>query len=118
MNNHPRGAGCFSRVIAKYVRDEKVISLMDAVKKMTLLPAQLLEEEVPALRKMGRIQEGMDADIVVFNYDEIEDKADIINPAQYSEGIYYVLVNGQVVIDEEGIHRDVRAGELIRSYFD
>jgi len=118
MNNHPRGAGNFSRVIARYVREENVISLMEAVKKMTLLPVQLLEEQVPALRKKGRIQEGMDADIVIFNYDEIQDKADVINPAQYTEGIYYVLVNGQVVIDEEGIHQDVRTGEVIRSFFE
>ncbi|MFP4017060.1 MAG: amidohydrolase family protein [Halanaerobiales bacterium] len=117
MNNHPRGAGNCSRLIAKYVREQQVISLMDAIRKMTLLPAQLLEEQVPALRKKGRIQEGMDADLVIFDFENIKDCANVVNPAQYSEGIPYVLVNGKVVIDEEGIHRDVRAGRPLKSEF-
>ncbi|MFW6035229.1 MAG: amidohydrolase family protein [Halothermotrichaceae bacterium] len=117
MNNHPRGAGCFSRVIARYVREKQTITLMEAVKKMTLLPAQMLEEQVPALRKKARIQEGMDADIVIFDYDKIQDKADVLNSAQYTEGINYVLVNGTVVIDEDGIHKDVRPGKPVKADF-
>lgn len=117
MNNHPRGAGNCSRLIAKYVREEEVITLMEAIKKMTLLPAQLLEGQVPALRKKGRLQEGMDADIVIFDFENIKDCATVVNPAQYSEGINYVLVNGKVVIDEDGIHKDVRAGQPLKSEF-
>jgi len=118
MNNHPRGAGCFSRVIAEYVREKGSISLMEAIRKMTLMPARRLEKQVPALRKKGRLQEGMDADIVVFDFNKIKDRATVINSAQYSEGIEYVLVNGQVVIDEEGIHKDIKAGKPLKSHFE
>ncbi len=118
MNNHPRGAGCFSRVIAEYVREKGSITLMEAIRKMTLMPAQRLEKQVPALAKKGRLQEGMDADIVIFDFNKIKDQASVINSAQYSEGIEYVLVNGQVVIDEDGINQHIKAGKPLKSQYE
>jgi len=95
---HPRSAGTFARVLGRYVREEKTISLMDAIRKMTLMPAQRLEASVPAIRNKGRIKVGADADIVVFDPERVIDKATYENAAQYSEGIQHVLVNGVLVL--------------------
>jgi len=95
---HPRSSGTFSRVLGLYVRERKMLSLPDAIRKMTLLPAQRLEASVPAMRNKGRIKIGADADIVVFNPDKIIDKATFENAAQYSEGFQSVLVNGVFVL--------------------
>lgn len=117
-NNHPRGAGNYARLLGKYVREEKVLSLMDALEKMSLMPAKRFEARVPALARKGRLQEGMDADIVIFDPDTVADRATVEAPAQFSAGIHYVLVNGQVVLDEEGLHRDVRPGRPLKAQFD
>jgi N-acyl-D-aspartate/D-glutamate deacylase len=95
---HPRGAGTFSRVLGVYVRGQKALTLMDALRKMTLMPAQRLEASVPAMRNKGRIRVGADADIVVFNPDKVIDKATFENAAQYSEGIEDVMVAGVFVL--------------------
>jgi N-acyl-D-aspartate/D-glutamate deacylase len=94
---HPRTAGTFSRVLGKYVREEKVIGLMEALKKMTLMPAQRLEDIAPSMRLKGRLQIGADADITVFNPETIIDKADF-KGLQFSEGVEFVLVNGVFVV--------------------
>ncbi len=117
FNNHPRASGTFARTVGLYVREQQVISLSDAIAKMSLLPAQRLEKQAPALKKKGRLAKGMDADIVVFNYDEISDLSTVANPEIVSAGIEYVLINGQVVLDEEGIHRDIHVGQPIKSEF-
>ena len=90
---HPRTAGTFSRVLGRYVREQKVVSLMEALKKMTIMPAQRLEGVAPAMRLKGRIQVGSDADITVFDPKTIIDKADF-KGLQFSEGVKFVLVNG------------------------
>jgi N-acyl-D-aspartate/D-glutamate deacylase len=95
---HPRSAGTFSRILGRYVREEKALSLMDAIRKMSLMPAQRLEASVPAMRNKGRIKTGADADIVVFNPDRVIDKATFENAAQYSEGIENVMVAGVFVL--------------------
>lgn len=95
---HPRSAGSFSRVLGRYVREEKIISLMDALRKMSLMPAQRLEASVPSMRNKGRIKPGADADLTVFNPDRVIDKATFENAAQYSEGIEHVIVNGVFVV--------------------
>jgi dihydroorotase-like cyclic amidohydrolase len=117
FNNHPRASGTFSRTVGLYVREQKVISLSDAIAKMSLMPAQRLEKQAPALKKKGRIAKGMDADIVVFDYDKISDKSTVEKPQIVSAGIEYVLINGQVALDEQGIHKNIRAGQPIKSEF-
>jgi len=92
---HPRNYGTFPRVLACYVREKKMISLPEAVRKMTLLPASRLK-----LKDRGVLKKGMAADIVVFEPKSVADKATWQNPHQYAEGIPYVLVNGQLVIDD------------------
>lgn len=116
-NNHPRASGTFARTVGLYVREHPVLPLIDAVAKMTLMPAQRLERQAPALKKKGRIARGMDADIVVFDPGTISDRSTVEKPNLTSAGIQYVLVGGQVALDEKGLHRDVRLGQPIRSEF-
>lgn len=96
---HPRTAGTFSRVLGRYVREQKVIDLMTALKKMTIMPAKRLEGVAPMMRQKGRIQVGTDADITIFNPNTIIDKADF-KGLQFSEGVEYVLINGVFVVKE------------------
>jgi N-acyl-D-amino-acid deacylase len=91
---HPRAFGTFPRIYAKYVREEHVLTLEDAVRKMTSLPADLL-----GLYDRGRIAPGMAADIVIFDPDKVQDTATYLKPAAYPTGIDMVLVNGTVAID-------------------
>jgi N-acyl-D-aspartate/D-glutamate deacylase len=91
---HPRAFGSFTRVLAKYVREEGVIGLGEAVRKLTSLPATLL-----GLADRGRIAVGMRADLLVFDPNTVQDRATFTDPLQYSEGIDYVVVNGELVID-------------------
>ena len=91
---HPRAAGTCARVLGRYVREQKVMTLMDALRKMTVMPADRL-----GLSAKGRIAVGADADITVFDPAHIIDKATFEKPAQYSEGIPYVLVNGRLVVN-------------------
>lgn len=104
---HPRSYGNFPRLIAKYVRDEKVLTLPEAVRKMTSWPATRMR-----LASRGMIKEGLWADVVIFDYDKIQDKATYQQPLQSPVGIDYVLVNGQIVIDH-GKHTGVRSGKVI-----
>ena len=95
-NNHPRSAGCFSRLLSNYVREQKVLSLSDALAKITILPARLLEKSSSSMRLRGRIQSGAVADITMFDPESISDRADVSNPAQESIGIVNVMVGGQL----------------------
>ena len=95
---HPRGQGTFSRVLGHYVREEKALDLMTALRKMTLLPAQRLEKRAPVFKDKGRIRVGADADITVFDADHVIDKATFDDPLEPSEGIRFVFVNGVAVI--------------------
>lgn len=91
---HPRNYGTFPRVIGFYVREKGIIPLEDAIRKMTSLPAQTLR-----LEKRGMIREGMFADLTIFDFDEFKDKATFRSPHQYNEGLKYVIINGEVVVD-------------------
>ena len=93
---HPRGYGNNARVLGKYVREEKIISLEDAIRKMTSLPAQTFN-----LKDRGLIREGFAADIVIFDENTITDKATFENPHQYAIGFSSVIVNGEIVFDGE-----------------
>ncbi len=95
---HPRTAGTFSRVLGKYVREDKVIDLMTAIEKITLLPAKRLENIAPSMRFKGRMQVGADADITIFNPATITDKATFEKGLAFSEGVEYVMVNGIIVL--------------------
>jgi N-acyl-D-aspartate/D-glutamate deacylase len=110
---HPRTAGTFSRVLGKYVRDEKVLSLPAAIEKMTLLPAKRLEGVAPIMRFKGRIQVGTDADITVFDPNTIIDKATFEKGLAFSEGVQFVLVNGVFVLKEGKTVKNVFPGQPV-----
>jgi N-acyl-D-amino-acid deacylase len=105
---HPRGYGTNARVLGKYVREEKVIGLEEAVRRMTSLPAQKF-----GLKWRGLIREGYAADIVVFDEREVRDESTYEQPHAYSRGFYYVVVNGKVVVSE-GVHLGTRSGVALR----
>lgn len=104
---HPRSYGNFPRLIAKYVRDEKVLTLPEAVRKLTSWAATRMR-----LDSRGMIKEGLWADVVIFDYDKIQDRATYEKPLLYPAGIEYVLVNGQVVV-EKGKHTGAKPGKVI-----
>lgn len=104
---HPRGYGTNARVLAKYVREEKVISLEEAIRRMTSLPAQKFQ-----LRDRGLIREGMIADIVIFDEQEVQDISTYASPHAYSKGFHYVIVNGVLTVDQEK-HTGARAGKAL-----
>lgn len=104
---HPRGYGTNARILGHYVREEKVISLEEAIRRMTSLPAQKFQ-----LKDRGLLKEGMAADIVIFDEKTVIDKATFQQPHQYSKGFHYVLVNGIVTVDNEK-HNGTRAGKAL-----
>lgn len=94
---HPRGFGSFPRVLNKYVKEEKVLTLSEALYKMTVLPAEIFR-----LKERGRIKEGYFADMVIFDLDKVADLADFDDPFKKAEGIHHVFVNGEpVILDKE-----------------
>ena len=111
---HPRGAGSFARVLGVYVRQQNALSLMDAIRKMSLLPAQRVGKAVPAMRAKGRIKVGADADITIFDAATVIDRATFEQPAQYSEGIRHVLVGGVFVVRDDKIVEGAKPGKAVR----
>lgn len=109
---HPRTAGTFSRVLGKYVRQDGVTDLMSALAKMTIMPANRLEQVAPSMLHKGRLQMDADADITVFDPDRIIDKA-TFEGLQFSEGIEFVLVNGKLVVDQGKTVGDTFPGKPI-----
>lgn len=112
---HPRGSGTFSRVLGRYVRELNALSLHEALKKMTLMPAQILEPFVPEMKKRGRIQVGCFADIVIFDADKIIDNATYKRGFEKSTGVQYLLVNGKRIINNAKLLPDVFPGKAITS---
>ncbi|HEY4901406.1 MAG TPA: amidohydrolase family protein [Terriglobales bacterium] len=110
---HPRNAGTYSRVLAQYVREKGSITLMDAIRKMSLMPAQRLEKSTPAARAKGRLQEGVDADIVVFDAQTISDRATYQAPMETSTGMRFVIVGGTVLIDQGKLVPDTFPGRAV-----
>ena len=88
---------------------------MDALRKMTLMPAQRLERRVPSMKKKGRIRVGADADLVVFDFRHVIDKSTYDEPAKYAEGIRYVLVNGVLIVKDGQLQPGVSPGRPIRA---
>jgi len=105
---HPRWYGTFPRVLGHYVREKGVITLSEAIYKMTALPAKNI-----GIKDRGILKENMKADIVLFNPETIIDKATFEKPHQYPEGIHYVLVNGQLAIDNKDF-KNIKAGKVLR----
>lgn len=104
---HPRNKGSFPRALGRYVREKKVISLYEMIRKMTSMPAR-----VYGLNKKGLIWEGMDADICIFDADKIIDRADFSDCNRRAEGLNYVILGGEVVV-EDAVHNGVKKGNLI-----
>jgi hypothetical protein len=110
LEGHPRNAGTFSRVLAQYIREKRTITLMEALRKMSLMPAQMLERSTPAAHQKGRLQQGADADIVVFDPATIADHATFQKPMEPSVGVHYLLVAGTVIVDDGKIVPDLYPG--------
>jgi N-acyl-D-aspartate/D-glutamate deacylase len=111
---HPRGSGSYARVLGHYVRVLKALTLTDALRKMTLMPAQRLERIAPMMKNKGRIRVGADADLTIFNPQTIIDKSTFEQPAKYSEGVVHVLVGGVFVVKDAKLQADVNPGRAIR----
>ena len=107
-NPHPRAYGSFARVLGKYVRDERIIPLEEAIRKMTSLPAQTFR-----VKKKGLVKEGLDADIVIFDPDTVLDRATFDDPRQRPEGIVWVLINGRVAVEKGKVTGEAR-GKVLR----
>lgn len=99
-DGHPRNAGTYSRILARYVRELGSITLMDALRKMSLMPAQRLEKAAPSARRKGRLQEGADADIVAFDARTVTDRSTFQSPREPSTGMKFVIVGGELLIDK------------------
>jgi dihydroorotase len=110
---HPRSAGTFSRVLGRYVREREILDLMEAVAKMTLLPAKRLEGVAPSMKKKGRIQVGADADITVFDLGTIVDTATFEDELSFSKGVVHVLVGGTFVVRDSQSVKDVFPGKPV-----
>ena len=104
---HPRGYGTNARVLGKYVREEKVLSLEEAIRRMTSLPAQKFQ-----LTNRGLLKEGMAADILIFDENKVQDLSTFEKPHQYSTGFQFVIVNGKLTV-ENGVHTGVRNGAVL-----
>ena len=112
--SHPRSNGTFAKILRSYVRERGLMSMQEALRKMTLMPAQTLEGFVPQMKKKGRLQEGMDADIVVFDPETISDVGTYEKPNQPAVGVQTVLVNGGFVVENGELILDAPHGRPIR----
>jgi dihydroorotase len=112
---HPRTAGTFARVLGRYVREAHSLSLMDAIRKMTLMPAQRLEARVPAMRQKGRLRVGGDADITIFDPATVLDRSTYREPSLSPVGIQHVIVNGVSVVANGQTVERVAPGKAVRA---
>ena len=111
---HPRTTGTFSKVLGRYVREAHSLSLMEAIRKMTLMPAQRLEARVPAMRQKGRLRVGADADITIFDASVVLDRSTYREPSLSPVGILHVIVNGVSVVTNGRAVEGVAPGRAVR----
>ena len=111
---HPRTSGTYAKVLGRYVRDERVVTLMNALGRMTLEPARRLERRTPAMAKKGRVSVGADADLTIFDPATVIDRATYEDASIPSAGIPYVVVGGQVVVDRGQLTK-ARPGRAVRA---
>ena len=113
-NTHPRSVGTFARFLRLYAREKSLLSLMEALRRITLLPAQRLEAAVPRMARKGRLREGSDADITIFDPQRIAERATYEKPSSHSTGVHFVIVNGVLVMSRGQIADDVAPGQWLR----
>ena len=114
VTSHPRSAGCFTRFIREWVRERQTVSLMEGIRKCTLIPAEILGPSTPAMRSKGRLQAGADADIVVFDFDTLTDRSEFSAMNRPSEGVRHLIVSGQQLITDGVIDLAARPGLPVR----
>ena len=112
--SHPRSNGTFAKILRSYVRERGLLTMQEALRKMSLMPAQTLEDFVPQMSKKGRLQAGMDADIVVFDPETISDVGTYQEPNQPAVGVHWLLVNGELVVERGELNTDADPGRPIR----
>jgi dihydroorotase len=112
---HPRTTGTFSRLLGRYVRDAHALPLMEAIRKVTLMPAQRLEARVPAMRRKGRLEVGADADITIFDAARVLDRSTYRDPSRSPLGIQHVIVNGISVVTNGRAVDNVAPGGAVRA---
>ena len=112
---HPRTTGTFSRVLGRYVRESQSLSLMEALRKMTLMPAQRIEARVPAMKQKGRLSVGADADITIFDAERVMDRSTYREPSLSPVGIQEVIVNGVSVVANGRAVEGVAPGTAVRA---
>ena len=115
---HPRTTGTFSKVLGRYVREARSLSLMEAIRKMTVMPAQRLEARVPAMRQKGRLRVGADADITIFDAATVVDRSTYREPSLSPVGIEHVIVNGVSVVTNGRAVDGVTPGKPVRAPVD
>ena len=111
---HPRTAGTFSRILRWYVRELRIVDLAEAIRRSTLVPADILRDIAPEMARKGRVQVGADADLVVFDADTVTDRATYDSPTLTSEGIRYVFVDGTPVVIDGVLNTEARPGRPVR----
>ena len=112
--SHPRSAGCFTRFIRHWVRERQTVSLLEGIRKCTLIPAEILGPSTPAMLGKGRLQEGADADVVVFDLETLTDRAEFSNMNRPAEGVRHLVVSGAPVITDGVLDVDARPGRPVR----
>jgi N-acyl-D-glutamate deacylase len=112
--SHPRSAGCFTKFIREWVRERKTVSLLEGVRKCALIPAEILSQSTPAMRAKGRLAKDADADIVVFDYEKLSDRATFTAMNRPSEGVRHLVVSGQVLISDGVLDAAARPGKPVR----
>jgi N-acyl-D-glutamate deacylase len=112
--SHPRSAGCFTRFIREWVRERRAVSLLEGVRKCALIPAEILSASTPAMRNKGRLQAGADADIVVFDFETLSDRATFSAMNRPSEGVRHLVVSGQPLISDGVLDVAARPGRPVR----